>query len=92
MLINNQLVTFTVLAGIQSVDADVLADDIECFFTTRMVPLCASVSDVRRRVGAHIRSVPDDTINQLNLTHNKNFWFVIHRQKLLCLLLLTPDQ
>jgi hypothetical protein len=35
-----------------------------------MDPLLASVSDVRRRIGAHIAKVADDTINQLNFQHS----------------------
>ena len=71
MFKKNQLITFTIFAGVESTTGDVLTEDSECSFTTRMDPLCASISDVRRRVGAHIQAIPDDTINQLILRHTE---------------------
>ena len=66
MISQNKIISVIIKAGIESVDADVLASDYNSYFTTNMVPLFATVNDVRKRVGRHIASVTDDTINQLN--------------------------
>lgn len=70
MLSQNQLITLT-LSGIRSIDDEELAEDYSSYFTTAMVPLYATANDVRRRIGAHIRDVLDDTINQLNFYHSQ---------------------
>ncbi len=66
----NQLITLTLSKEIESEDGDTLATDYSSYFTTSMDPLFASANDVRRRIGAHITRIIDDTINQLNFHHS----------------------
>lgn len=68
MILNiNSLVQIELLPGIESTDAFLLLEPFCTYFTTEMSPMCASVIDVRRIVGAFVSEIPDDVINQLIL-------------------------
>lgn len=66
----NLLVTLKV-SGIKSTDGDKLSSPVETYFTTRMTPMLATANDVRRRIGAYISNVKDDTIAQLNFINTQ---------------------
>lgn len=71
MILNiNSIVTITIEPGILATDSDELLEQSCTYFSTEMTPLCASVFDVRRLVGAYIEEIPDDIINQLILEYS----------------------
>lgn len=61
----NQIISLYINSDIESVDGDKLSEDYETYFTTMMVPMYASVHDVRKAAGIHIEDISDDIINQL---------------------------
>ena len=71
MILNiNSLIQIQLLPGIEATDSSVMSNEFCSYFTTEMTPMCASVLDVRRLVGAFITDIPDDIINQLILEYS----------------------